>query len=58
MPGTGWGTAQGTSMSVPLFAALVADAAQLAGHRIGVLGPALYTLHGPGRRDHGHHFRH
>lgn len=45
MPGSGWGTAQGTSMSAPLFAALVADAAQLAGHRLGVLGPALYSLH-------------
>ena len=37
MPGSGWGTAQGTSMSAPLFAALVADAAQLAGHRLGAL---------------------
>ena len=46
MPGSGWGTAQGTSMSAPLLAALVADAAQLAGHRLGVLGPALYSLHG------------
>jgi subtilase family serine protease len=46
IPGSGWGTAQGTSISAPLFAALVADAAQLAGHRLGVLGPALYSLHG------------
>jgi len=46
MPGSGWETAQGTSISAPLFAALAADAAQLAGHRLGVLGPALYSLHG------------
>jgi subtilase family serine protease len=46
MPGSGWGAAQGTSMSAPLFAALVADAVQLARRRLGVLGPALYSLHG------------
>ncbi len=39
----GWGTSQGTSMST----ALAADAALAAGHRLGVLGPALYSLHGP-----------
>ena len=44
----GWGRAQGTSMSTALFAALAADAAQVAGHRLGILGPALYSLHGPG----------
>src|ERR1035437_4912442 len=49
IPGSGWGTAQGTSISAPLFAALVADAAQLAGHQLGVLGPALYRLHGATR---------
>ena len=42
----GWGTSQGTSMSTALFAALAADAAQAAGHRLGVLGPALYSLRG------------
>ena len=42
----GWGTSQGTSMSAALFAALTADAAQAAGHRLGLLGPALYSLHG------------
>jgi hypothetical protein len=34
-------------MSTALFAALTADAAQAAGHRLGLLGPALYSLHGP-----------
>jgi subtilase family serine protease len=47
-PPAGWATTQGTSMSTPLLAALVADTAQAAGHRLGLLGPALYTLHGPG----------
>jgi subtilase family serine protease len=44
----GWGRSQGTSMATALFAALVADAAQAAGHRLGLLGPALYSLRGPG----------
>ena len=43
----GWDTTQGTSLATPLLAALVADAAQAAGHRLGLLGPALYSLHGP-----------
>ena len=33
-------------MATALFAALAADAAQVAGHRLGLLGPALYSLHG------------
>jgi subtilase family serine protease len=41
----GWGRSQGTSMGTALFAAIVADAAQAAGHRLGLLGPALYSLH-------------
>ena len=45
-PPAGWDTTQGTSMSTPLLAALIAAAAQAAGHRLGLLGPALYTLHG------------
>ena len=42
----GWGRSQGTSMAAALFAGLAADAAQVAGHRLGLLGPALYALHG------------
>jgi subtilase family serine protease len=42
----GWAQSQGTSMSSVLFAGLVADAAQQARHPLGLLGPALYTLHG------------
>jgi subtilase family serine protease len=42
----GWGISQGSSMASALFAGLVADAAQRAGHRLGLLGPALYSLHG------------
>ena len=42
----GWATFQGTSMSNALFAGLVGDAAQAAGHRLGLIGPALYFLHG------------
>ena len=45
---SGWcRTFSGTSMAAPLLAGLVADAAQAAGHRLGVLGPALYQMHGP-----------
>ena len=36
----------GTSVAAPLFAGVVADAAQAAGHPLGVLGPALYRMHG------------
>jgi subtilase family serine protease len=43
----GWDTTQGTSLATPLLAALIADAAQAAGHRLGPLGPALYSLHVP-----------
>jgi subtilase family serine protease len=42
----GWITFAGTSVAAPLFAGVVADAAQAAGHPLGVLGPALYQLHG------------
>jgi subtilase family serine protease len=42
----GWVTVMGTSVAAPLFAGIVADAAQIAGRRLGVLGPALYRLHG------------
>jgi len=39
---------RGTSISAPLFAGLVACADQYAGHRLGVLGPALYRMAGTG----------
>lgn len=41
-----WGGLGGTSVSAPLFAGLVADAVQLAGRPLGVLGPTLCALHG------------
>jgi len=49
LPGAshGWNPAWGTSLATPLFAGIVADAAALAGHPLGLLGPALYGLHGP-----------
>jgi subtilase family serine protease len=42
----GWVALNGTSVATPLFAGIVADAAQIAGHPLGILGPALYQLHG------------
>lgn len=42
----GWIYIAGTSVAAPLFAGVVADAAQAAGHPLGVLGPALYRLRG------------
>ncbi len=49
LPGAsgGWNPAWGTSLATPLLAGVVADAAALAGHPLGLLGPALYRLHGP-----------
>ena len=43
----GWVDFFGTSVAAPLFAGIVADAAQIAGHPLGVLGPALYRMYGP-----------
>jgi subtilase family serine protease len=43
----GWADIFGTSVAAPLFAGIVADAAQIAGHPLGVLGPALYRMYGP-----------
>jgi subtilase family serine protease len=43
----GWSDAGGTSVSAPLFAGLVADAAQQVGHPLGLINPALYQMHGP-----------
>src|SRR5882757_955333 len=41
---TGWSVVGGTSEAAPLFAGLVALATQRAGHRLGVINPALYRL--------------
>lgn len=46
----GWADIFGTSVAAPLFAGTVADAAQIAGHRLGVLSPALRRMHGPPTR--------
>jgi subtilase family serine protease len=40
----GWTANCGTSESAPMFAAIVALAAQVAGHSLGLINPALYAL--------------
>ena len=40
----GWIANCGTSESAPMFAAIVALAAQVAGHSLGLINPALYAL--------------
>ena len=55
-PGTkpGWSIICGTSEATPEFAGIVAIADQYAGHRLGLLNPALYALsasHAPGLVD-------
>jgi len=45
----GWGIVGGTSEASPLFAGVVALAAQKAGHRLGDINPALYRLLGQRR---------
>jgi subtilase family serine protease len=50
----GWYPTCGTSESTPEFAGIVALAAQVAGHPIGLVNPALYrlsALHAPGLAD-------
>jgi subtilase family serine protease len=50
----GWSPACGTSEATPLFAGIVALAAQVAGHPLGPVNPALYRLaaaHGRGIVD-------
>jgi subtilase family serine protease len=42
---TGWYAACGTSEAAPLFAGIVALAAQAAGHSLGLINPALYALY-------------
>ncbi|MFI2202741.1 S8 family serine peptidase [Streptomyces sp. NPDC020192] len=43
---TGWDVAGGTSEASPLFSGIVALADQAAGHRVGNINQALYTLEG------------
>jgi subtilase family serine protease len=50
----GWYVVCGTSESTPLFAGIVSLAAQVAGHSLGLINPALYllsVLHAPGLVD-------
>jgi len=50
----GWSPSCGTSEATPLFAGIVALAAQMAGHPLGPVNPALYRLaaaHAPGIVD-------
>jgi subtilase family serine protease len=50
----GWYPTCGTSVGTPLFAGVVALAAQIAGHPLGLINPALYALsarHAPGIVD-------
>ncbi len=42
----GWYASCGTSEATPLFAGIVALADQVAGHPLGLINPALYTLYG------------
>jgi subtilase family serine protease len=52
--GPGWSLACGASEATPEFAAIVALADQVAGHRLGLLNPRLYSLsarHAPGIVD-------
>jgi subtilase family serine protease len=44
----GWYMACGTSESTPLFAGIVALADQVAGHRLGLINPALYAMKAAG----------
>ncbi len=49
-----WSTACGTSLAAPMFAGIVALAAQQAGHTLGAINPALYRMaagHAPGIVD-------
>ncbi len=50
----GWYPTCGTSEATPLFSGIVALTAQVAGHPVGLINPALYTLsavHAPGIVD-------
>ena len=43
----GWAEIFGTSVAAPLSAGITAGTAQIAGHPLGMLGPALYRMPGP-----------
>ncbi len=43
----GWAGTGGSSVSAPLLAGIIADAAQQAGRPLGVINPALYQMRGP-----------
>jgi subtilase family serine protease len=47
----GWGVSGGTSEASPLFAGIVALADQVAGHRLGNINKALYTLYAQSSRN-------
>jgi len=47
----GWGIVGGTSEASPLFSGIVALTDQVAGHRLGDLNPALYSLAQSGTTD-------
>jgi subtilase family serine protease len=49
LPAPGWYIFGGTSEASPLFSGIVAIADQAAGHRLGLLNPALYGLGDRGR---------
>jgi subtilase family serine protease len=51
--GAGWEILGGTSEATPLFAGVVALASQKAGHPLGNIGPALYTLGAQSRLKNG-----
>jgi subtilase family serine protease len=42
--GAGWNIFGGTSEATPIFSGIVALADQMAGHRLGLINPALYAL--------------
>jgi len=50
----GWYIFGGTSEATPIFSGIVALADQVAGHRLGLINPALYALGQASRRGAGH----
>jgi subtilase family serine protease len=51
--GAGWYIIGGTSEATPIFSGIVALADQVAGHRLGLLNPALYALGAASRHVRG-----
>ncbi len=49
--GPGWDMLGGTSEATPIFSGIVALADQVAGHRLGYINPALYTLGSAGKHS-------